>query len=302
MKDIIYNSIIINDAPEPWQIGFQDSASPIAEGTLRIYTDTLFITNINNVILISIVYIYIYNRRIEDSLEYSILYSRNILNRLYKLTGAGAGIATIYQALRQRRETKTVERLNETLAEVSEYKNKLAASERAAYEAEILRQDEKNKNAGYEAQIEELNSKLRDVNQNASTSASTSTTTSSGTDNSTGIFTRSPNENNDIFSLLYDYITQPLSVSNFTSIQYFALGILLFTLVLVSSLITIVIYMFNNYWLDKYNIKDRYPNIYKYIKMYRTISYYSVLFNIVLCLICITCIIISCCIFIIIGD
>jgi hypothetical protein len=42
MKDIIYNSIIINDAPEPWQIGFQDSASPIAEGILRIHNEILY--------------------------------------------------------------------------------------------------------------------------------------------------------------------------------------------------------------------------------------------------------------------
>nr|QUQ05883.1 cytochrome c oxidase subunit 2 [Neoconidiobolus thromboides] len=41
IKNII-NSIIINDAPEPWQIGFQDSASPIAEGILRIHNEILY--------------------------------------------------------------------------------------------------------------------------------------------------------------------------------------------------------------------------------------------------------------------
>nr|YP_009558610.1 cytochrome c oxidase subunit 2 [Capillidium heterosporum]AZZ06713.1 cytochrome c oxidase subunit 2 [Capillidium heterosporum] len=36
------SSIIINDAPEPWQLGFQDSASPIAEGILKIHNEILF--------------------------------------------------------------------------------------------------------------------------------------------------------------------------------------------------------------------------------------------------------------------
>nr|YP_010417167.1 cytochrome c oxidase subunit 2 [Capillidium rhysosporum]QWY25714.1 cytochrome c oxidase subunit 2 [Capillidium rhysosporum] len=38
----ISSSIIINDAPEPWQLGFQDSASPIAEGILKIHNEILF--------------------------------------------------------------------------------------------------------------------------------------------------------------------------------------------------------------------------------------------------------------------
>lgn len=29
----------MNDAPEAWQLGFQDSASPIAEGILRIHNE-----------------------------------------------------------------------------------------------------------------------------------------------------------------------------------------------------------------------------------------------------------------------
>lgn len=37
-----YTRYTINDAPEPWQLGLQDNASPIAEGILRIHNEILF--------------------------------------------------------------------------------------------------------------------------------------------------------------------------------------------------------------------------------------------------------------------
>ena len=48
------NNFIRNDAPEPWQLGLQDSASPISEGILRIHNEIIYYLII---ILVSICWI-----------------------------------------------------------------------------------------------------------------------------------------------------------------------------------------------------------------------------------------------------
>ena len=39
---VLYPNIAYNDAPQPWQIGFQDGASPIIEGISELYQSVLF--------------------------------------------------------------------------------------------------------------------------------------------------------------------------------------------------------------------------------------------------------------------
>ena len=57
IKKMTYiNSYIRNDAPEPWQLGLQDSASPISEGILRIHNEIIYYLII---ILVSICWIII---------------------------------------------------------------------------------------------------------------------------------------------------------------------------------------------------------------------------------------------------
>lgn len=36
-----FSSVLFNDAPEPWQLGFQDGASPTHEGITELH-DTIF--------------------------------------------------------------------------------------------------------------------------------------------------------------------------------------------------------------------------------------------------------------------
>ena len=42
LLSIFFPFIAFNDAPEPWQIGFQDPATPIMQGIIDLHHDIIF--------------------------------------------------------------------------------------------------------------------------------------------------------------------------------------------------------------------------------------------------------------------
>jgi len=42
LKNILNFNTIFNDAPQPWQIGFQDSASPVFTGIIELHNTIFF--------------------------------------------------------------------------------------------------------------------------------------------------------------------------------------------------------------------------------------------------------------------
>jgi cytochrome c oxidase subunit 2 len=42
LLNLFYNNVIYNDAPEPWQISFQDVASPGFEGIIDLHDSIFF--------------------------------------------------------------------------------------------------------------------------------------------------------------------------------------------------------------------------------------------------------------------
>jgi cytochrome c oxidase subunit 2 len=72
INDTSIGSLIFNDAPRPWQIGFQDIASPTMEGIIELHDQILFYLIVILVfiswIFSSIFYQYSYSKR--GSLRY----------------------------------------------------------------------------------------------------------------------------------------------------------------------------------------------------------------------------------------
>ena len=60
-EDFIYSLLILNDAPEPWQLGFQDYASPGITGIVELHNDIFFFLVIISLSVFWILYIIIKN-------------------------------------------------------------------------------------------------------------------------------------------------------------------------------------------------------------------------------------------------
>jgi hypothetical protein len=90
----------------------------------------------------------------------------------------------------------------------------------------------------------------------------------------------------DNFHTVKSSIIPEIDLTVLEPIQLVSLAILLITLVLISSLLSICIYLLNGYFIKEYNLDQKYPKIIKYVFIYRTVSYYGFKFNLFLLVFC----------------
>lgn len=94
-----------------------------------------------------------------------------------------------------------------------------------------------------------------------------------------------------------DLISKILNISNYSNLsdmELLGISILLSIIVLMISVLRIILYLINDHIIIMYNIKEKYPWIYKIIFMYRKISILSMIFSIIYIIISFTMILIIC--------
>lgn len=77
-----------------------------------------------------------------------------------------------------------------------------------------------------------------------------------------------------------------INIDSLSIIQGYALGIIILTLVILSNLSSGVIFLLNNYYLDRFKIAERYPRFYKYLSRYRKMSFYYAMYSLAIIIIC----------------